>query len=89
MKPIVLSFEHCASLQHGPWRVHVLAQDSRENPQFAFEDTWERIITIGDERIDTPIYTQLDGNQVSKLIKFNARKSKFVVRARSDPKVVE
>ena len=102
-KPAVLSFEHCASLQHASWSVHLLASEdpsSATSPhknnamtssqgshqlnqlashnsssnntssssysyQSSQKDHWKRIITLGEERVDTPVYTQIDGNQVS------------------------
>ena len=57
-KPAVLSFEHSGSLQHAAWKLHVMAHS---------EGHWERIISLGEERVDTPVYTQLDGSQVHLL----------------------
>lgn len=62
LKPAVLSFEHSASLQHAAWKLHVFAVKNSTNSQ---ENAWEKIITLGEERLDTPVYTQIDGNQVS------------------------
>ncbi|XP_069999606.1 netrin receptor UNC5C isoform X2 [Penaeus vannamei] len=76
LKPAVLSFEHCASLQHAAWQIHVFASpapppvgtassaSSASTSSFFGDESWTRLITIGEERIDTPVFTQLDGAQV-------------------------
>lgn len=78
LKPAVLSFEHCASLQHAAWQLHVFAANtptstgnattssssSSSSPFTNSDEPWTRIITMGEERIDTPVFTQLDGAQV-------------------------
>ncbi|KAK7084089.1 Netrin receptor unc5c [Halocaridina rubra] len=63
LKPAVLSFEHCASLQHATWQVHVFASSSHVKTVNS-EQAWFRLLTMGEERIDTPVLTQLDGSQV-------------------------
>ncbi|XP_066944513.1 LOW QUALITY PROTEIN: netrin receptor UNC5B-like [Macrobrachium rosenbergii] len=63
LKPAVLSFEHCASLQHATWQVHIFSADTLVRCNIN-EPSWFRLITIGEERIDTPVLTQLDGSQV-------------------------
>ncbi|KAK4297833.1 hypothetical protein Pmani_029784 [Petrolisthes manimaculis] len=89
LKPAVLSFEHCASLQHAAWQLHVFASNpssssvsssttgssttsssssssssASTSSSSAGDEVWSRIITMGEERIDTPVFTQLDGAQV-------------------------
>ena len=61
LKPSILSFEHSASLQHAVWRLHVM---SSVGPPTSQDSTWQKLLTLGEERVDTPLYTQLDGNQV-------------------------
>ncbi|CAL4105766.1 unnamed protein product [Meganyctiphanes norvegica] len=81
-KPAILSFEHCASLQHAAWQVHLFASSGVEQINTNTSSTsssssssssstmgpWKRIITIGEERVDTPIFTQLDGAQVHMMM---------------------
>lgn len=80
LKPAVLSFEHCASLQHATWQLHIFStqvsnthtasstssgsSSSPPNSSSGGEEPWTRLITMGEERIDTPVFTQLDGAQV-------------------------
>lgn len=78
LKPAVLSFEHCASLQHATWQLHIFSTpatnthtasstssgSSSSKASGNNDDTWTRLITMGEERIDTPVFTQLDGAQV-------------------------
>ncbi|XP_066986698.1 netrin receptor UNC5B-like isoform X1 [Macrobrachium rosenbergii] len=71
LKPAVLSFDHCASLQHATWQLHMFATSTPSSPHHtnslssnSSEEPWFRLITLGEERIDTPIFTQLDGAQV-------------------------
>lgn len=47
-KPVVLSFEHCASLKHGNWRVTLCS------------DQWA--VTVGEET-ETPLYVQMDAER--------------------------
>ncbi|XP_071551464.1 netrin receptor UNC5C isoform X2 [Panulirus ornatus] len=67
LKPAILSFEHCASLQHAAWQLHIFATNTATSSSSTFpisEEPWTRLITMGEERIDTPVFTQLDGAQV-------------------------
>ncbi|XP_037083856.1 netrin receptor UNC5C-like, partial [Pollicipes pollicipes] len=59
LKPVVVSFHHCANLK-STWNVSVYGSESPpdEVPQ------WQRIVTLGQETINTPIYTQLDQGKV-------------------------
>ncbi|XP_068082848.1 netrin receptor UNC5C isoform X3 [Anabrus simplex] len=59
-KPLVLNFHQCASLKHGPWSVSVLSSDTPpEEPP-----VWQKVVTLGEETINTPVFTQLDHGQV-------------------------
>jgi leucine-rich repeat transmembrane protein FLRT len=52
-KPVVVSFPHVAALRHGNWTVSVVSTEDDG-------DTWAEVATLGQETINTPIYTQLD-----------------------------
>jgi len=52
-KPVVLSLPHCASLRQGGWTISVAWR-----PQG--EAAWRSLVTLGQERVDTPLYAQLD-----------------------------
>ncbi|KAB7499242.1 Netrin receptor UNC5B, partial [Armadillidium nasatum] len=60
-KASIISFEHSGSFQHATWKLHLLGGSSRSPDE---EFTWEKLITLGEERVDTPVYLQLDGSQV-------------------------
>ncbi|XP_069705153.1 netrin receptor UNC5C-like isoform X2 [Periplaneta americana] len=59
-KPVIVNFHHCASLKHGHWTVSVWSSDSQpeEHP------VWQKVVTLGEETINTPVFTQLDHGQV-------------------------
>ncbi|XP_075233698.1 unc-5 [Lycorma delicatula] len=59
-KPIVINFYHCASLKHGQWSISVWSSDSPPEATPA----WQKVVTLGEETINTPVFTQLDLNQV-------------------------
>ncbi|XP_073992816.1 unc-5 isoform X3 [Rhodnius prolixus] len=59
-KPVILNFHHCASLKHGQWSVSVWSSDSPPEAT----PVWQKIVTLGEETINTPVFTQLDQSQV-------------------------
>ncbi|GLH00563.1 Netrin receptor unc-5 [Gryllus bimaculatus] len=59
-KPVILNFHHCASLKHGSWSVSVWSCDSHGDEP----STWQKVVTLGEETINTPVFTQLDHSQV-------------------------
>ncbi|XP_076447398.1 netrin receptor UNC5C-like isoform X3 [Babylonia areolata] len=58
MKPVILSFQHCASMRQGSWVLSLYRSDSPldEPPQ------WRRLVVLGHETINSQVYTQLDPN---------------------------
>ncbi|KAK6630182.1 hypothetical protein RUM43_004968 [Polyplax serrata] len=59
-KPVIINFQHCASLKYGHWSVSVWCCDSPlEAPP-----VWQRMVTLGEETINTTMFTQLDNGQV-------------------------
>ncbi|XP_065201785.1 netrin receptor UNC5C isoform X2 [Planococcus citri] len=60
-RPVIISFQHCASLKYGPWNISVLKSDcSVENTA----PIWQKVVTLGEETINTPVFTQVDHNEV-------------------------
>ncbi len=57
-KPVVVSLGHCASLRHGHWSVAVVTDDDEDDRV----SSWRRVVTLGQETINTPAYAQLDLN---------------------------
>ncbi|XP_055934626.1 netrin receptor UNC5C-like [Argiope bruennichi] len=59
-KSAIITFQHCALLNSGNWKISVQASESgteEENPE------WKSVVTLGNETINTPLYCQLDGRQ--------------------------
>ncbi|KAK2166829.1 hypothetical protein NP493_1301g00030 [Ridgeia piscesae] len=56
LKPIILTFQHCASIKHGQWSLSVYNSLTRfdEPPQ------WQLMSELGSETINTPIYVQME-----------------------------
>uniref|UniRef100_A0A1B6BY64 Netrin receptor UNC5 n=1 Tax=Clastoptera arizonana TaxID=38151 RepID=A0A1B6BY64_9HEMI len=59
-KPAILNMQHCASLKHGKWNISVYATDSPPETT----PHWQKVVTLGEETINTPVFTQLDANHV-------------------------
>ncbi|XP_015605954.1 netrin receptor UNC5C isoform X3 [Cephus cinctus] len=65
-KPVILQFEHCAMLHPGAWELSVWASDIEDseadgNPSGKEQLVcWTRVLTLGSETINTPLFTQLD-----------------------------
>ena len=56
-KPAVLTLPHCASLMKGNWSVTVMTDAAEDNSNVS---SWRRLVTLGQETINTPVYAQLD-----------------------------
>ena len=52
-KPVIVSLPHVASLRHGNWTLGVASSENEGG-------SWRRLVTLGQETINTPVYTQLD-----------------------------
>ncbi|XP_012542351.1 netrin receptor UNC5C isoform X1 [Monomorium pharaonis] len=67
-KPVILQFEHCAMLHPATWELSIWACDGINvddgSSSIASKDhqsiTWSRVLTLGNETINTPLFTQLD-----------------------------
>ncbi|XP_029652297.2 netrin receptor UNC5C [Octopus sinensis] len=57
-KPVVISFQHCANMRQGAWILSVYNCDTPIDEA----SYWTKLVTLGQETINTPIYTQLDPN---------------------------
>ncbi len=64
-KPLTLTLPHSASLRHGNWSVSLWRND-RAMTSSSGEDksttSWHRVVTLGQETLNTPVYAQLDLN---------------------------
>ncbi|XP_046750181.1 netrin receptor UNC5B-like isoform X1 [Diprion similis] len=59
-KPVILQFEHCAMLHPSTWELSVWASDIDLDEVSGEQVTWTRVLTLGNETINTPLFTQLD-----------------------------
>ncbi|XP_070183045.1 netrin receptor UNC5C-like isoform X2 [Littorina saxatilis] len=66
MKPVILSFQHCASMRQGSWVLSLYRSDSPldEPPQ------WKRVVVLGHETINSQVYTQLDPNHCHIMMEY-------------------
>ncbi|XP_052267332.1 netrin receptor UNC5B-a-like isoform X2 [Dreissena polymorpha] len=55
-KPVVLSLQHCASMRQGGWQLSVCSS----NTPLEMAPQWQLAVTLGQETINTQIYTQID-----------------------------
>ncbi|WAQ96586.1 UN5BB-like protein [Mya arenaria] len=55
-KPIVLSMQHCASMRQGGWQLSICSS----NTPLEMPPHWQCAVTLGQETINTQIYTQID-----------------------------
>ncbi|XP_072039232.1 LOW QUALITY PROTEIN: netrin receptor UNC5C-like [Amphiura filiformis] len=59
-KSLIVTMPHCAQNEKGGWR-----QSIHSNVSNSGEKDWQRIVTVGEETINTPIYCQVDKRQCS------------------------
>ena len=70
-KPVILQFEHCAVLHPATWELSIWASNNveLENASSTLSITkdkpitWSRVLTLGHETINTPLFTQLDHSE--------------------------
>ena len=58
LKPVIISFPHCAAVKHGGWRLSVLHSTSHPDDAPA----WEEMVTLGHETLNSPGYCQIDNH---------------------------
>lgn len=67
-KPVILQFEHCAMLKpSSSWELSVWCCDNHELDEAAKENrsaNWCKLLTLGNETINTPLFTQVDHAEV-------------------------
>jgi netrin receptor unc-5 len=86
-KPSIISFQHCAALKYGSWSISLYhyehssltsssnssSSSSSNNPHLN-PGSWKKLATMGEETMETPVFMQMDSNQVflvtDKLEKF-------------------
>ncbi|XP_037978531.2 netrin receptor UNC5B isoform X3 [Plutella xylostella] len=62
-KSVILQIPHCASLKHGFWNLSLFAIDHNVKSD-SNQPQWKKIVGLGQETINTPVFTQLDGDKI-------------------------
>jgi len=58
-KAAVLSFQHCGALKQGHWNLSIYFSDSAPDSATC----WQKLVTLGEETINTPVFSQVDAHQ--------------------------
>ncbi|XP_067936377.1 netrin receptor UNC5C-like isoform X2 [Watersipora subatra] len=58
-KSLIISFDHCASLKLGQWKLSIYSSNS------AYDEPtqWKRLVTLNQELLHMPVFCQLDSNR--------------------------
>ncbi|GBP72053.1 Netrin receptor UNC5B [Eumeta japonica] len=62
-KSVILQIPHCASLKHGFWNLSLYAIDHNVKSDNT-QPHWKKIVGLGQETINTPVFTQLDNDKI-------------------------
>ncbi|XP_045765198.1 netrin receptor UNC5B-like isoform X2 [Maniola jurtina] len=62
-KSVILQIPHCASLKHGFWNLALYAID-HNTAKTDLQPQWKKIVNLGQETINTPVFTQLDTDKI-------------------------
>ncbi|KAJ0179671.1 hypothetical protein K1T71_004262 [Dendrolimus kikuchii] len=63
-KSVILQIPHCASLKHGFWNLSLYAIDHNSSKPDNTQPQWKKIVGLGQETINTPVFTQLDSDKI-------------------------
>ncbi|NP_001161598.1 netrin receptor unc5-like protein precursor [Saccoglossus kowalevskii] len=77
-KPVVVQFPHCAHVEGCNWVSSIYTCDSHPDEP----PNWEKVVTIGEETINTPLYCQLDESECFLMVD---RLSRFALVGESRP----
>lgn len=55
-KPLIITFQHCASIKHGQWMLSIYCCDT----PYGEPPHWQLLSTLGQETVNTQVYTQVD-----------------------------
>lgn len=61
-KAVIVQIPHCASLRHGFWNLSLLTLE--RDVHHKGQPSWRKIVSLGEETINTPVFTQLDADSV-------------------------
>lgn len=63
-KPVILTIPHCSQRRDGDWRYSIYSCNMSVQPQ----GIWERLVTAGEETINTLVYCQVDSSSCSVIL---------------------
>lgn len=63
-KSVIVQIPHCASLKHGFWNLSLCVYDKENHHHKDNRSVWKKVVSLGQETINTPIFTQLDTDRV-------------------------
>jgi netrin receptor unc-5 len=63
-KSLILQIPHCASLKHGFWNLSLYAIDHNNAKSDNTQPQWKKVVSLGQETINTPVFTQLDNDKI-------------------------
>ncbi|XP_068630442.1 netrin receptor UNC5C-like isoform X2 [Battus philenor] len=63
-KSVILQIPHCASLKHGFWNLSLYAIDYNSSKSDNAQPQWKKVVGLGQETINTPVFTQLDNDKI-------------------------
>ncbi|XP_063821134.1 netrin receptor UNC5B-like isoform X1 [Ostrinia nubilalis] len=63
-KSVILQIPHCASLKHGFWNLTLYAIDHNNAKTDNTQPQWKKVVSLGQETINTPVFTQLDNDKI-------------------------
>ncbi|XP_026328375.1 netrin receptor UNC5C-like isoform X2 [Hyposmocoma kahamanoa] len=63
-KSVILQIPHCASLKHGFWNLSLYAIDHNNTKPDNNQPQWKKVVSLGQETINTPVFTQLDNDKI-------------------------
>ncbi|XP_072940958.1 netrin receptor UNC5B-like isoform X2 [Epargyreus clarus] len=63
-KSVILQIPHCASLKHGFWNLALYGIDHNNAKTDNSQPQWKKVVGLGQETINTPVFTQLDNDKI-------------------------
>lgn len=67
---MIIQIPHCANLKHGFWNLSIYALESGSNTKNKNKTDWIKIVNLGQETINTPLFTQLDTDKIFLMTEF-------------------
>lgn len=69
-KAVIIQIPHCANLKHGFWNLSIYATQAGSSTRTKNKTEWVKIVNLGQETINTPLFTQLDTDKIYLITEF-------------------